>query len=241
MKNNLKLYIIFYVLPFVLCLFLSGCVATQKDMVGLQSDIVTLQNQLSDMQKNQADLSVQIDELNSNIKMLDGKIDETNEKFLIFGQKLDDTNVDFTNKLSLLSDKVTKKIEDSKPTPTQIYGAAYTDYTMKNYDLAVSGFQEYIQQYPNGTLTANAYFWIGVCFYDKEDYDKAIENFDKIITDYPSFEKVPTSKLKKANALLKLKKEPQAIQIFEDIVKNNPKTPEARQSSNYLSGLKNPK
>ena len=85
------------------------------------------------MQKNQADLSVQIEDLNDNIKALNAKIEETKEKFVIFGQKLDDTNTDFTNKLSLLSEKVTKKIEETKPTPTQIYGAAYTDYTMEKF------------------------------------------------------------------------------------------------------------
>ena len=231
----------FYFLFSILCsLIFSGCVATQKDVVNLQTDIVKLQNQLSEMQKNQADLSVQMEDLNANIKTLNSKIEETNERFVIFGQKLEDTNIDFTNKLSLLSEKVTKKIEETKPTPTQIYGAAYTDYTMRNYDLAVGGFQEYIQQYPNGTLVSNAQFWIGVCFYDKGDFEKAVENFDKLIASYPKSEKIPSAKLKKANSFLKLKKEAEAIALFEDIVKSHPKTTEARQSANYLSSLKKP-
>jgi len=222
-----------------MCIFLSGCVATQQDMLTLESNIITLQNQLTDMQKNQADLSVQIDELNANIKSLDSKIEETNEKFLIFGQKLDDTNTDFTNKLSLLSDKVTKKIDETKPTPTQIYGAAYTDYTTKNYDLAISGFQEYIQTYPEGTLVMNAYFWVAVCYYDKGDNVNAVDNFDKFINLYPNSEKLASAKLKKAFALLKVKKDSTvAITVLEDIVKNHPKTSEARQASNYLAGLK---
>jgi len=234
LKNSLPLTT-FYLL---LTVILSGCVATQKDVVNLQSDIVKLQNQLSEMQKNQADLSVQMEDLNANIKTLNSKIEETNERFVIFGQKLEDTNVDFTNKLSLLSEKVTKKIDETKPTPTQIYGAAYTDYTMRNYDLALGGFQEYIQQYPNGTLVSNAQFWIGVCFYKKGDYKKAVENFDKFIASYPKSEKIPSAKLKKANSFLKLKKESQAIALFEDIVKNYPKTSEARQSEKYLAPLK---
>src|SRR3989339_2008110 len=174
----------------LMCIFLSGCVATQQDMLTLESNIITLQNQLTDMQKNQADLPVRIDELNANIKSLDSKIEETKEKFLIFGQKPDYTNTDFTNKLSLLSDKVTKKIDETKPTPTQIYGAAYTDYTTKNYDLAISGFQEYIQQYPNGTLVMNAFFWIGVCNYEKGEFSSAIDSFDKLIELYPKSEKI---------------------------------------------------
>lgn len=230
----------FYLSLLTVSIIFSGCVAMQKDVVNLQSDIVKLQNQLSDMQKNQADLSVQMEDLNANIKTLNSKIEETNERFVIFGQKLEDTNVDFTNKLSLLSEKVTKKIEETKPTPTQIYGAAYTDYTMKNYDLAIGGFQEYIQQYPSGTLVSNAQFWIGICFYDKGDLEKAVENFDKLIANFPKSEKIPSAKLKKAISLLKLKKETEAIAVFEDIVKNYPKTSEARQSENYLSPLKKP-
>ncbi|MBI5573637.1 MAG: tol-pal system protein YbgF [Elusimicrobia bacterium] len=236
LRNSLPLTT-YYLL---LTIFLSGCVATQKDVVNLQSDIVKLQNQLSDMQKNQADLSVQMEDLNANIKTLNSKIEETNERFVIFGQKLEDTNVDFTNKLSLLSERVTKKLEETKPTPTQIYGAAYTDYTMKNYDLALGGFQEYIVQYPNGTLVSNAHFWVGVCFYDKGDYEKAVESFDKFIVSYPKSEKIPTAKLKKAISLLKLKKKSESIIVLEDIVKNYPKTSEARQSENYLSTLKKP-
>ena len=234
-------------LNFVLCLPLAGCIATQSDVVsvqsnvvGLQSEMVKLQNQLTEMQKNQADLSVQMEDLNTNIKTLNLNIDDTNERFVIFGQKLEDTNVDFTNKLSMLSEKVTKKIEETKPTPTQIYGAAYTDYTMKNYDLAISGFQEYIQQYPNGTLAPNAQFWIGACYYDNGNYSEAMEGFDKLITSYPKNEKIPSAKLKKAHALLKLNNKSKAITVFEDISKSYPKTNEARQASSYLSTLNKP-
>lgn len=225
-------------------LFITGCVATQKDMLvlktdinKLQADIVKLQNQLTDMQKNQADLSVQMEELNINIRGLDGKIEETNERFVIFGQKLDDTNVDFTNKLSLLSEKVTKKIEETKPTPTQIYGASYTDYTMGNYDLAIGGFQDYLQQYPKGTFVANAQFWIGNCYYAKDDYANAVKNLDIVISDFPKSAKIPSAKLKKALSLLKLQNKAGAIEVFKDIVKNHSKTIEARQASNYLSKL----
>ena len=248
---------------FFSCVFMTGCLATSKDMALLQDNILGLQAQLTDfkkeladvqkqiggiqgdlltelntMQKNQADLSVQIEGLDSNIQMLNSKIEETNEKFLIFGQKLDDTNTDFTNKLSMLSEQFTKKMEETKPSPTQVYGAAYTDYTMKNYDLAVEGFQDYLKDYPDGVLAPNAVYWIGVCYYEKEDYKNAIDNFDKLIDGYQKFEKIPSAKLKKAIALLTENEDSMASAAFSDIVKNHPGTPEARQASGYLSKIK---
>jgi tol-pal system protein YbgF len=129
-------------------------------------------------------------------------------------------------------------MEETKPTPTQIYGAAYTDYTMKNYDLAVEGFKDYMSEYPNGLLVPNAQFWIGICYYEKDDFKNAVEAFDKLIKAYPESEKTPSAELKTAYALQKLDRDADANDMFEKIVNEHPKTPEARQAASQLSGHK---
>lgn len=90
------------------------------------------------------------------------------------------------------------------PDPQTLYRSAYADYTQGQYQLAIQGFQQYLQDYGDTDLASNAQFYIGDAYYAQKDYKTAIREYDKCIKLYPHGNKAAAAYLKKAYALLEL-------------------------------------
>ena len=83
---------------------------------------------------------------------------------------------------------------------TQAEKAAYT----RAYDLlargenaaAVSGFDDFLAEYPDGPYSFNAWYWKGEAMYAERRFDEAIENFRVVTESFPTSTKVPDARLK---------------------------------------------
>ena len=111
--------------------------------------------------------------------------------------------------------------------PTEIYQNAYADYSKGNYDLAVSGFEEFLHNFPDAMLAPNAQYWLGECYYSKRDFKKAVEEFDKVIKNYQGAIKVPSAYLKKGFSLDEQGNHEAAKVQYRKIVDAYPLSPEA--------------
>lgn len=76
------------------------------------------------------------------------------------------------------------------------YNIAYTYFKLKNYEKAMSYFQNFIDDYNGDKLRLNdAYLRLGDCYFVTSDYNKAIAAYDKAIdineieSDYASFQR----------------------------------------------------
>ena len=112
--------------------------------------------------------------------------------------------------------------------PNQIYQAAYLDYTKGNYDLAISGFKDYLKNFPNAEFAGNAQYWIAESLYSMGKYDEAVPEFDKVITKYASSTKVPGAMLKKGYALDALKHHKDAKEAYQELIKKYPDSEAAK-------------
>lgn len=122
--------------------------------------------------------------------------------------------------------------------PSEAYGLAYNDYLKGNYDLALTGFQNFLTHYKTTSLAPNAQYWIGESFYGKKDYAKSIEAFNKVAADYPKSEKVPGSLLKAGYALIEMGDKAAARSYLKKVVETYPLSNEARLAKNKLVELK---
>ncbi|MEM7616842.1 MAG: tol-pal system protein YbgF [Pseudomonadota bacterium] len=102
-------------------------------------------------------------------------------------------------------------------TPVYLYNKAYAELSAKNYSDAQKIFEEFIKTYPNNTLTANAYYWLGEIYFSYENYKKAAEFFLDTHTKFPNSNKLIDSLYKLGLALLKLDKAQEACKIFNKI------------------------
>ncbi|HEY6011342.1 MAG TPA: tol-pal system protein YbgF [Nitrospirota bacterium] len=198
-----------------------------------------------DVQRAIADYGVKTDQLSTDINLLQGKLEENNFRITEFGQKLDDKSVKIAElsarvdeleaKIKLLSggtgmaavaDK-DKKAAPKTVDPSEAYRQAKSDYDKGNFSLALTGFQNYLAQFPDATQADMAQYWVGECHYSEKDYSKAIEAFAKVIKTYPKSAKVPGAKLKIGLSYLNEKNNAKAKEYLNRVIKDHPHTTEA--------------
>lgn len=121
--------------------------------------------------------------------------------------------------------------------PREIYQAAYRDYQRGNFDLAIAGFKDFLNRYPNSDLAVNAQYWIGESLYSQKKYNEAIDQFDLVVQKYPKSEKAPGALLKKGFAYLAMNQRPQAIVQFQYVVHEYPSAHEAALAKERLKQL----
>jgi tol-pal system protein YbgF len=76
------------------------------------------------------------------------------------------------------------------------YNAAFDQLREGNYNAAITGFQEFLQMYPNSGLVADTQYWLGETYYITRDFDKAKQAFITVGVNYPDSEKLPEAMLK---------------------------------------------
>ncbi len=116
----------------------------------------------------------------------------------------------------------------------KIYNSAYRDVVMENYDLAVSGFESYVENCPKTALADNARYWIGECYYLQKKYGPAEKAFQQMIEDYPKSERLASAKLKLGKSMYNQRFKTKAKSVFEEVVKNYPGTEEAGEAAQML-------
>jgi tol-pal system protein YbgF len=229
-----------------------------KESQALQRKIDTLEASTKgtgDVQKSLADFGAKNDQLAMDIQLLQGKLEENNFRLAEIGQKLDDRGVKLAElaarvdeleaKVKLLSGgtgtvaslqagttTAAKTIE-----PSEAYRQAKSDYDAGRFELALAGFQNYVNQFPNTTLTDKAQYWIGECYYSMRDFDKAIGAFNKVLHAYPKSDKVAGAKLKIGLSYVNERNSAKAKEYLRKVIKEHPGTNEAQIAKSRLAKL----
>jgi tol-pal system protein YbgF len=126
------------------------------------------------------------------------------------------------------------------PSPSSLYASAYADFSKGNYALAIQGFEEYAQSYPDTELADNAMYWIGECNFSQGSFKSAIDAFDAMLERYPKSDKAAAANLKKALAFVQLNQIGQGIEQLRFVTSTYPGTDEARIAADRLSSLGKP-
>jgi tol-pal system protein YbgF len=116
---------------------------------------------------------------------------------------------------------------DAGDNPMETYQSAYRDYQKGNYDLAISGFREFIDKNPSSDLADNAAYWIAESVYSQKKYAAAVQQFDSVVSKYPKSDKVPGALLKKGLAYIALGDRSRGIVQLQYVVHEHPNSAEA--------------
>jgi len=137
--------------------------------------------------------------------------------------------------------------------PEDVYQAAYIDFSKGGYQLAITGFRDFLRRFPDHKLADNAQYWIGESYLalahsyanagQQEDkatqaLEEAVREFRRVITNYPRGDKVPTAIYKEALALLDLKKPAEARTRLQYLIDNFPRAEETPLARDRLTALK---
>jgi len=138
------------------------------------------------------------------------------------------------------------------PGAEESYQAAYLDFTRGRYELAVTGFREFLRRFPDSPLADSAQYGIGESYYsmataasDQGQADKAtraleqaVQEFRKVSVAYPRGAKVPTAIYKEALALAELKQTALAQSRLQYLLDHFPQSEEAPLARERLAALR---
>lgn len=122
--------------------------------------------------------------------------------------------------------------------PVEAYNLAYNDFIKGSYDLAIQGFQGFLQQYPNSILVPHAVYWLGESYYQTKQYPQAIEQYDRLIAQFPKNEKLPGALLKEGFAYAAIGDKTKARAALKRVVEDFPRASEANLAKEKLAELR---
>ena len=125
----------------------------------------------------------------------------------------------------------------SLPNPDSLYKSGLSDYAAGRYELAIQEFQEYLQDYGDTDLAANAQFYVGDSYYIQKKYSEAIEQFNKCLERYPNGSKLAVAQLRKAYALIALGQTQAGERELRSLIKRFPTSHEADLARQRLKRL----
>jgi tol-pal system protein YbgF len=240
-------------LPLVMLLF-SGC-ATRREIVRLKNQADFLENsnrrleertarldsllreQIESSNRLRADLSTTLSEMDERMGIVESNLVDLGDRFPELSRKVEQVKREMSTKKdsTAASDSGGVKVNVD---PKQLYDAAYLDLTKGNYDVAITGFSNYLKYFPETEQAANAQYWLGECYYAKKNYTKAAIEFHKVLEDYSTGTKVPSALYKLGLSLIELKSVGQAEKYLQELVDKYPHTQEAKLASEKLKKIK---
>jgi tol-pal system protein YbgF len=123
-------------------------------------------------------------------------------------------------------------------TPTAAYNQAYNDYLQGNYDLAVAGFEAFLNQFPDTSLTAHAQYWIGEAYFNKKEYMNALHAYDRVLADYPTSDKIAAALYKTGATYAELENKAKARDFLKRVIEEYPQSEEANLAKQRLADLR---
>lgn len=240
-------------MPLVL-LLLPGC-ATRREIVRLKNQANFLENsnrrqeeqnarldslmteQIEVTNRLRADLATTLSEMDQRMGIVESKLEDLGQRFPELSQKMDQVKREMSTKRDTTGAPDTTGVMVNVD-PKQLYDAAYLDLTKGDYDLAVTGFSNYLKYFPETEQAANAQYWLGECYYAKKNYTKAAIEFHKVLENYSTGAKVPSALYKLGLSLLELKSTSQAEKYLQELVDKYPNTQEAKLAGEKLKKIK---
>lgn len=222
-----------------------GCVATQQDMLQMQSQMDDLNTNINNMQKNQADLALKIDSLSTNLNIFSENLKDIISQMARLSDRLDELDAMMNKRVNAIGATIKKQQEDMESAllPAKIYNDAYNSFLNNNFDGASAGFKAYLAKFPSGELAENSYFYLGESLYLKEKWQDAALSYATILDKFPKSPRIPAARLKYALSILKFPedKKAESLKYLESITRDYPKSQEADTAKTYIAKLRQPK
>jgi tol-pal system protein YbgF len=227
--------------------------SSKEEVQKLNTSVSQQTNQLL---KSNADTGVKLDELSRQIEALQAKLEDTNRRLAELSQQIASTPGDLGRPAPTASSPTAPSVgaprantrggsspppgpppgsSPAGPSPQQLYDTAYGDYTKGRYELAIAGFQDYIDRYPSTDLSDNAQYWIGESHFSQKKYAESIRDFDALLKRWPQSDKAAAALLKKGYALAETNRRAEAAVALQYVIHEYPTSDEARLAKQKLS------
>jgi len=119
-----------------------------------------------------------------------------------------------------------------------LYDQAFGSLREGRYAESARRFQAFLEEYPNGDLADNAYYWLGESYYVTQNYKIALETFQTVLQRYPQSPKAADALLKVGYCQFELKDWPAAEATLTEVTRRYPDTTVYRLAEGRLRALR---
>lgn len=223
--------------------------SSKEEVAGLEQ---TVSQRMDRLLKSEADMQLELQELSQQIEQLQALLEDTNYRLSEVSQQIAATQQ------RMRAPSAGGEEEDDRPAPQgaeespgggtpppglgagdprTLYETAYNDYLRGNYELAILGFRQYLQSFPDTDLSDNAVYWIGECFYSQGEHARAIQEYDNVLNRYPRSDKTAAALLKKGFSYLEAGQREAGVAELQDVLSRFPGSNEAMLAAQRLQDL----
>ncbi|SNC68049.1 tol-pal system protein YbgF [Marinobacter sp. es.048] len=225
---------------------------------------VALAQSAQDTQRNgnnsqaTAELFYMIQQLQGEVRRLQGEVEEQRHLINRLQQQGRDRYIDLDQRILDLSEKVSAQpapeasgtgnsstVSGSAPAAREYRqpGAkerkAYEQIqdlirNQKKYDEAISRIYEFIDEYPEGDLTVNAYYWLGEVYLVKPQLEQAKQAFTIVATRFADHRKAPDAVYKLGVTHDRLGEKEQARRSMQTVIEDYPSSSAADLARKFL-------
>lgn len=239
----------------------AGVALAQSSTPAFQTNASEAQRKANSSQAT-AELFYMIQQLQGEVRRLQGQVEEQRHLINRLQEQGRDRYIDLDQRILDLSEKVsTKAAAPASGSGAEDVGAsaemvakeyrqpdaeereAYGQIqdlirNQKKYDEAISRLYEFIDKYPEGDLTVNAYYWLGEVYLVKPQLEQAKQAFTIVATRYPDHRKAPDAVYKLGVTLDRLGESQDARRRMESVVKDYPNSSAAKLARKFLESDK---
>jgi tol-pal system protein YbgF len=233
----------------------AGVVLAQSSTPAFQNNTSEASRQAGNNQAN-AELFYMLQQLQGDVRRLQGEVEEQRHLVDRLKQQGRDRYVDLDQRILKLTaaQQQTPAVAIAAPAPapasvqTRDYrqpsaeeSKAYNSIVdlirnQKNYDQAITQIYEFLDTYPEGDLTVNAYYWLGEVYLVKPQLEQAKQAFSIVATRFADHRKAADSTYKLGITLDRLGEKEEAGRRMQAVVKNYPDSSAAKLAQSYLDG-----
>lgn len=124
----------------------------------------------------------------------------------------------------------------AEPSSTEqaIYNQSFDALKAGSYSIAITGFKDFLSNYPQSPLAENAQYWLGEAHYVDHDYDSAAEAFRAVLRKWPDGRKAADALLKLGFTQVEQKQFGAARATLTTVTQKYPGTDDARLATEKL-------
>jgi tol-pal system protein YbgF len=115
-----------------------------------------------------------------------------------------------------------------------VYAQSFDALKAGSYSVAITGFKDFLKNYPSSPLAENAQYWLGEAYYVTHDLDSAAAAFRNVTQKWPNSRKTPDALLKLGYTQLDQKKISDGRATLTEVTQKYPGTDAARLATERL-------
>jgi len=234
----------------------AGAVLAQSSTPAFQNNASEASRQAGNNQAN-AELFYMLQQLQGDLRRLQGGVEEQRHLLERLEQQSRDRYIDLDQRILKLTAaqqqaQAAASAAPATPAPAAVQAKDYRQPSaeeskaynsivdlirnQKKYDQAITQIYEFLDTYPEGDLTVNAYYWLGEVYLVKPQLEQAKQAFSIVATRFADHRKAADSTYKLGVTLDRLGEKEEAVRRMQAVIKNYPDSSAAKLAKSYLDG-----